>query len=451
MQYPMRPRSPAVASMPDQSGSGVDPSIPVNPLYRLRLKELWAQFKKEGPAFAMICGYLVIEYVRPQAIFPVLEVIPWGLLVLVLGLIFRLTEKNTQFVKDGTNWLMILFNLVLLASCLNAQNSSIAWANYQSVYYWLIIYFLVTNIVTNEARLLLFIGVFLLASAKLSFSLARVWAMRGFAFTNWGLQGPGGFLTNSGELSIQMLVYAPLALFLALFFRSYISKWMYRFLLLMPITAVMVVVGASSRGAQVAMAYQFYPTLLKGRLSLRNLILAGLVGYVVYLAIPDAQMARFTAAGDDQTSQQRLLYWKRGIEMIQSHPVLGVGLRNFPSYFERNYPQDMLYAHAQLPHNIFIEVGTDAGYLGLGVFVALIIKTMLLARRINRLASHPAMAGYMFVPLAKGLMAALWGFLIAGQFVTVTYYPFFWVNLAMMVCLANVTAQTARAKGLSVD
>ena len=199
------------------------------------------------------------------------------------------------------------------------------------------------------------------------------------------------------------------------------------------------------------MAYQFYPTLLKGRLSLRNFILAGLVGYVVYLAIPDAQMARFTAAGDDQTSQQRLLYWKRGIEMIQSHPVLGVGLRNFPSYFERNYPQDMLYAHAQLPHNIFIEVGTDAGYLGLGVFVALIIKTMLLARRINRLASHPAMAGYMFVPLAKGLMAALWGFLIAGQFVTVTYYPFFWVNLAMMVCLANVTAQTARAKGLSVD
>jgi len=451
MQYPMRPRSNISTPSPEPVTSGTDPSVPINPLYRLKLKELWAQFKKEGPAFAMICGYLIIEYVRPQAIFPVLEIIPWGLLTLLFGLLFRLFEKNATFVKDGTNYLVILFNVVILASCLTAQNPDISWANIEICYYWLIIYFLVTNIVTNEARLLLFIGVFLLASAKLSFSLARIWAMRGFAFTNWGLQGPGGFLTNSGELSIQMLVYAPLALFLALFFRPYISKWMYRFLLLMPITAVMVVLGASSRGAQVAMAYQFYPTLLKGRVSLRNLLLAGVVGYVAYLAIPDAQMARFTSAGDDQTSQQRLLYWTRGIEMIQSHPVLGVGLRNFPSYFEQHYPQDMLYAHAQLPHNIFIEVGTDAGYLGLGMFLALIIKTMLLARRVHRIAKHPAMAGYMYIPVARGLMAALWGYLIAGQFVTVTYYPFFWVNLAMMVCLANVTAQTARSKGIAVD
>jgi putative inorganic carbon (hco3(-)) transporter len=451
MQYPMRPKTHVAPTPSDQSSLGLDASAPVNSLYRLKLKELWAQFKKEGPAFAMICGYLIIEYVRPQAIFPVLEIIPWGLLTLLFALLFRLFEKNTTFVKDGTNYLVILFNLVILASCFNAQNPSVSWANIQICYYWLIIYFLVTNIVTNEARLLLFIGVFLLASAKLSFSLARIWAMRGFTFTTWGLQGPGGFLVNSGELSIQMLVYGPLALFLAIFFRPFISKWMHRFLLLMPITAVMVVVGASSRGAQVAMAYQFYPTLLKGRLSLRNLLLAGLLGYAAYAAIPDAQMARFTSAGDDQTSQQRLLYWKRGLEIIQEYPVLGIGLRNFPTYFEQHYPQDMLYAHAQLPHNIFIEVGTDAGYLGLGMFLALIIKTMLLARRVHRIAKHPAMAGYMYIPVARGLIAALWGYLIAGQFVTVTYYPFFWVNLAMMVCLANVTAQTARSKGIAVD
>jgi len=175
MQYPMRPRSKVSTPSPEPVISGTDPSVPINPLYRLKLKELWAQFKKEGPAFAMICGYLIIEYVRPQAIFPVLEVIPWGLLTLLFGLLFRLFEKNATFVNDGTNYLVILFNVVILASCLTAQNSGISWANIQICYYWLIIYFLVTNIVTNEARLLLFIGVFLLASAKLSFSLARIW------------------------------------------------------------------------------------------------------------------------------------------------------------------------------------------------------------------------------------------------------------------------------------
>jgi hypothetical protein len=37
----------------------------------------------------------------------------------------------------------------------------------------------------------------------------------------------------------------------------------------------------------------------------------------------------------------------------------------------------------------------------------------------------------------------MWGFLIAGQFVTVTYYPFFWINLAMMVATGNVARQMA--------
>jgi len=210
----------------------------------------------------------------------------------------------------------------------------------------------------------------------------------------------------------------------------------------------MVVIGASSRGAQLALGYQLYPTLLKGRISLRNLLLIGLAGWALFAAIPEGQKARFMSAGDDQTSQQRLLYWKRGIEIIKENPVLGIGYRNFPPYFERHYPQDMFYGHAQLPHNIFIEVGTDAGFIGLACFLALILRTGWLASRVNRLAKHPEMARHFLSPISRGLMAALWGFLIAGQFVTVSYYPYFWVNLSMMACLANVAAKLAAQKGL---
>ena len=102
------------------------------------------------------------------------------------------------------------------------------------------IYFLIINVVNTERRLLVFLLLFLLCGAKLSFSLSKTWAMRGFAFTEWGLQGPPGYFFNSGELSIQMLMFGPLALFLWFFFRPYLSKWTKRVLLLVPITAAMV-------------------------------------------------------------------------------------------------------------------------------------------------------------------------------------------------------------------
>jgi putative inorganic carbon (hco3(-)) transporter len=148
------------------------------------------------------------------------------------------------------------------------------------------------------------------------------------------------------------------------------------------------------------------------------------------------------AAGQDNTSKQRLLYWKHGIEMIQDHPILGVGYFNFQPYFAAHYPQDALSGNAQLPHNIFIQVGTDAGLVGLGVFVMLLYRNLRSAREIRLACSsgagEPAFAGN----VAQGLAVALWGFIIAGQFVTVTYYPFFWINLALTVALANIVART---------
>ena len=39
-------------------------------LYTLNPRVLWSQFRKEHFAFQMICLYLIMEYVRPQSIYP---------------------------------------------------------------------------------------------------------------------------------------------------------------------------------------------------------------------------------------------------------------------------------------------------------------------------------------------------------------------------------------------
>jgi O-antigen ligase len=95
-------------------------------------------------------------------------------------------------------------------------------------------------------------------------------------------------------------------------------------------------------------------------------------------------------------------------------------------------------AVSELPHNIFIQIGTDTGVTGLLLFGMLIYRTWKTEREIRLLARERQDTSKPFAALARGLLVAMWGFVIAGQFVTVTYYPFFWINLAFMVALKNI-------------
>ncbi|HSB97952.1 MAG TPA: hypothetical protein VLC91_15935, partial [Spongiibacteraceae bacterium] len=113
------------------------------------------------------------------------------------------------------------------------------------------------------------------------------------------------------------------------------------------------------------------------------------------------------------------------------------GYFNFPTYYEHYYREDMLYETAQLPHNIFIQVGTDTGVTGLCIFLMIIYRSFRTTAEIRKLTEADRTTTP-YYRLARGLDSALWGFLIAGQFVTVTYYPYFWVNLALSVSLKNV-------------
>lgn len=404
--------------------------------FSLKLKPMWAWFRKEHFSFWMICGYLIIEYVRPQSIIPKLSILPWGQLFLMLSLLGWMADRRARWVRDPINKWMILFLGVIVLSSFNAHYPSISWAHFNDFFFWLIIYFLIINIVRTEKRLFVFLLIFILASYKLSFHGARTWAFRGFSFTNWGLTGPPGYFQNSGELTIQMLMFAPIAYRLAITLKPWLSKIKFWIALGAPITAMMTVMGASSRGGQLGMLFQLYHTFLKGRLNFKTILLVATLAGAAYAFMPAEQLDRFRSAGSDKTSEQRLLYWKHGLDMIQENPLLGVGYFNFAYYYESHFRHDMLYETAQLPHNIFIQIGTDSGVLGLFIYVMLILgvfRANATVRRVLRQDKNNWLYG-----LSLGLDAAFVGFLIAGQFVTVGYYPFMWINMAFSIALKNV-------------
>lgn len=404
----------------------------------LKIKNLWTYFKSESLAFKSICAYMFVEMFRPQSIFPFLDFMPWAQFFLLLSFVGLFSDAKVKFRFTGMHALFLIFTVIIHLSMVSAFNINWSIEYYVVFIQWIIIFFLITTIVSTRERFYVFFLVFFLCALKVAIGTSKNWALRGFGFTSWGLKGPPGYFENSGELAILMLILFPIGLYLYKTLRKDINKWERALLLAATVCPVLTILGSSSRGAQIALVVQcvlmFWRQIFKPKILIGILV----IGYLGWQVLPQEQKDRYTTIGTDKSSIQRQLYWENGWEMMKDHPVLGVGYFNFRPYFETYYPDDVLYDRAELPHNIFIQIGTDAGFLGLFSYL-LIILTALLKKRnaIIRRDRKEEIAADLYDNLWSAFKYGILGFVIAGQFVTVGYYPFLWLSVSLMYALNN--------------
>ena len=423
------------------------PAPPADPFYEFRPGAVWAEFKNQPFSFVMLSLYLLFEYLRPQSIFPAIDVLPWMQVFLMLSMVgYFIQPKREPVAKTGAlMWLLIFFGVILISSQ-QAFRPQVAWDRLDAYYLWVVIFFLISRIATTEKQLMILLIVIAIASAKMSIYGARAWTMRGFSFTSWGLKGPPGFFENSGEFAIQMLVFFCFSLYLYFAFKDRTTGWRRFALLAAPVTAGMSVMGASSRGSQIALFILLYLIFLHGKVSLRDLLGACIIGWVTFNILPDEQLARFYEMGEDKTSIQRMMYWEHGWDMMKEYPTFGVGYFNFIPYYDVYYSYDLLFPEPELAHNIFIQVGADLGFVGLGVYLILIWLGFSIPRRAKKRLIAMGLEDDWRVQIARGLALGFLAFIIAGQFVSIVYYPWMYIHLALSCVLLNSVDTTQRER-----
>jgi len=411
----------------------------VESLYAFKFGALWACFRGQHFSFIMICCYLFFEFVRPQAIIHAINILPYAQIFLLGSMAGAFMDPSVKWVSSAANKLIILFFITILISIFFAMYPAISKKHFMDFFGWFLIYFLIINIVNTKERFYIFLTIYILAAAKIAIGTTKAWVARGFAFRGWGLMGPEGYFQNSGELAILMLMIFPLAFYMYHCLKTKVSSWEKWMLVAFWVCPIMTILGASSRGAQIALVCELLIIFRKSVVRPKAFIGVLLLCTTLFYLVPDEQKTRFSSSGDDKTSQQRLLYWQHGWDMMKEHPWAGVGFFNFSTYYETYYPDDMLFPHAELPHNIFVQVGTDAGFLAVFIFLTLILYCFIVSIKISRNKKISDLERH----IAAGLGFGVLGFFIAGQFVTVTYYPFFWIHLAF-ICALNNTVKINR-------
>lgn len=409
-------------------------------LYAVKIRAIWAELKNERAPFLLLCTYLFLEYVRPQSIYPEIDVIPYALVTVVLTLAMYFYQSERPQVKNVENKLLGLYFLTVLLSSIFAYLPSVAFAKIQGFGAWLVIYYLITHIVNTEKRFFIFFLSFLLYNFKMSQHGFISWAQIGFQFRSWGVTGSPGWFHNSGEFGIELCIFLPLSIYFIIALKSYWGKLKLLFFLLFPFTAIMSVIATSSRGALIGSAAALLWMLIKSKARVKGLLAISIIAIAVYSYLPPEQYQRFQSSGDDKTSVTRLIRWKAGLEIMDEHPILGIGYANWMSYYGDFYTKSLV----GLPHNIFIDAGAELGYTGLIIFILMIVYTLVNNARTRKLAL--TLDNKFIFYTAHGLDAALIGFLVSGFFVSVLYYPYFWINLSLTVALNNVVNQQAEKR-----
>jgi len=221
------------------------------------------------------------------------------------------------------------------------------------------------------------------------------------------------------------------------------------FFLILPITGVGAIIASSSRGAVLGFAAACLWFAISNKHRIRSLILVAIVLAGGFLVAPQGLVDRFDTIGTDVTSRQRIAYWTAGKDVISEYPWLGVGYSNWQTYYLANiyeFENAGELRRAEKIHNIFLQLGTELGYVGLTIYLLMIMSAFNFNRATRRVAARAGNNFYHWISI--GLDSALVGYLVSGLFVSIVYYPFFWINLVFVVSLNTIANQEEKKKNV---
>ncbi len=417
-------------------------------------------------AFLGILGYIVIEYTRLPAMFPILMPLQLGKVVIALSIVGMVLSPRNPFTArlsgagssptTKLDMLMAAFVMAAVVCSISAEFPDATVDSLITILQWAVIYYLLGRVVITPWRLRVFLFVLLLLNLKLAqFSIRQYFS--GLAY--WGNAatmakfgaggGSTGFFGNAGDFGVAMAVIWPLSAML-LFARM---KKSWRLMLLITNATILgAVIFCGSRGALVGAGLAVLGAWLRNPKRIAGPALAlVLVASIIYV-LPDANKDRFRKAMSpekDETATIRLTLWKAGLQMFEDHPVFGVGLGNFPAVYRRSYVNSSIQQAEWAPHSIYIQALSELGLFGAVPMLALWLMLLYVnfrTRKNLRVAGYPERS--LEYCLSVGIDLGLLGFLGSGAFLTVLYYPHLWILLGLTVGLHTASRAILAQKAM---
>lgn len=296
-------------------------------------------------------------------------------------------------------------------------------------------------LITNKDRLR---GVMLVTAGSLGL-LAVKGALFGLRTAGenrvWGPQD--SFLADNNAFGLALNMCLPLLFFLI---RDEPRRWLRNSLRFTFLCTVAVVLLTYSRGALLGLAIVLMAIMLKSQHKTVGIFFMAVAVLLVLTFAPAAwmqRMGRFANGNLDESAEQRLVSWGTAWNLSHDYPISGGSfdvLHNvnaFQRYQPRPLPLGFLSSG---PHSIYFQLLADQGFVGLGLFLGIVISCFWSLWRLRVAARAIPNATYL-VNYSHMVEVAIIGFMVSGAFLGFVYLDVIYQMIGTTVVLKMIFRQ----------
>ncbi|HKU63648.1 MAG TPA: putative O-glycosylation ligase, exosortase A system-associated [Rhizomicrobium sp.] len=360
-----------------------------------------------------------------------------------------LSEEPKKIPRNSLTALFLVFLVWMTFNSFFAFNPAWSWIYWDRTWRVFALGFLIAATATNRARIDAIIWV---AAISLMY-----YGVKGGIFTVmtggvYRVYGPDAtIISDNNQLALAVLMAMPLIEYLR---STTTSKFLKLLLAACMVSCVIAVLGSYSRGAYIAMAAIAGFFLLHVRQRLMYLLMGSVVLYFTLQFMPQSFFDRIDTLHSlktDGSFQGRWVAWQVAIMYATEHFPFGAGFYGpqLHAIFNHYFPGQE--AHAA--HSIYFQVLGEHGFIGLGIYLAIILAIFKYCWSITRRTKR--MKDLWQHRLARMIQTSLLAFFVGGAALSMAYYDLFVVlalllpQIAALLPAAAVAGAKWRAEGKS--
>jgi putative inorganic carbon (HCO3(-)) transporter len=263
------------------------------------------------------------------------------------------------------------------------------------------------------------------------------------------IHGPDqGMLSDNNDLGLGLLMILPL-----IFYQWHLAsnRHLRRALMTMGFLVSLAVLLTYSRGALLGVCAMGSVFWLRSRSKFATGLLIAAVVFSIYNVAPSAWFQRMSSIEnyeEDGSAMGRINIWKASLRIAALHPVTGGGFR---VTFWPTITNDMLrgtdvprLTKPRATHSIYFDALSEHGWVGLGLFAAILIYSFYNCAWLMRRSRHRPDLAWANM-LGRMGQAVLVGYATAGAFLSQTYLDEYWCVIFIFDAARRVVAKEIAA------
>ena len=358
--------------------------------------------------------------------------LPLNLIIAIVTILAWLSSRERKLPPGQfLVWAMVVFVGWTTFNSFFAVDPNWSWQFWDRTWKTFALGLLIATLATNPVRIHAIIWTIVLS--------LFYFGVKGGIFTinsggHYEVLGPDNtMIADNNQLAVALLMTVPLANYLRRQSANVSVRWALAAGMLLTLVSV---IGSYSRGAFLGLGALGAVGLLRSRRRIVYLVTAGVFGYAILHFMPQSfwdRMDTIQTAGDDPSFQGREVAWQVAYDYARDHFPFGAGFYGpqLDAVFHYYFPK----AESHAAHSIFFQVLGEHGFIGLAIYVAILVGALLKCSRIIGLCrDRPDLEWAR--DLATMLQMSLFVFCVAGAALSLAYYDVFVICVSLLVPLS---------------